>query len=32
MSTGETDIKRFETKLEMLGFVIGFNACLEEVA
>ena len=32
MSTGETDIKRFETKLEMLGFVIGFNACLSEVA
>ena len=32
MSTGVTDIKRFETKLEMLGFVIGFNACLSEVA
>ena len=32
MSTGETDIKRFETKKEMLGFVIGFNACLSEVA
>jgi hypothetical protein len=32
MSTGETDIKRFETKQEMLGFVVGFNACSREVA
>lgn len=32
MSTGETDIERFETKQEMLGFVVGFNACLSEVA
>ena len=32
MSTGETDIKRFETKLEMLGFVVGFNTCSSEVA
>ena len=26
-STGESDIKRFDTKKEMLGFVVGFNAC-----
>ena len=32
MSTGETDIKRFETKQEMLGFVLGFNTCSREVA
>ena len=32
MSTGETDIKRFETKQEMLGFVVGFNTCSSEVA
>ena len=31
-STAETDIKRFNTKQEMLGFVIGWNACLNEVA
>lgn len=32
VSTAETDIKRFNTKQEMLGFVIGWNACLSEVA
>ncbi len=26
-STGESDIKRFHTKQEMLGFVVGFNEC-----
>ena len=31
-STAETDIQRFETKKEMLGFVVGFNACSSEVA
>jgi len=31
MSTGETDIKRFETKQEMLGFVVGFNTCSRDL-
>ena len=31
-STAEDDIKRFNAKQELLGFVIGFNACLQEVA
>jgi len=32
VSSAELDIKRFETSKEMLNFVIGFNACLSEVA
>ena len=31
ISTAESDIKRFETLKELLGFVIGWNACLNEV-
>ena len=31
-SSAESDIQRFETKQEMLGFVVGFNACTSEVA
>tara|TARA_R110001592_G_scaffold259401_1_gene523372 strand:- start:155 stop:814 length:660 start_codon:yes stop_codon:yes gene_type:complete len=31
MSTGETDIKNFKTKQEMLGFVVGFNTCSREI-
>ena len=31
-STAESDIQRFETKKEMLGYVAGFNACSSEVA
>ena len=30
-STAETDIKRFETSKEMLGFVIGFNECVNQL-
>ena len=30
ISTAESDIKRFETLKELLGFVIGFNTCLSE--
>ena len=30
-STGETDIKRFETSKEMLGFVVGFNECVNQL-
>ena len=30
-STGETDIKRFETSKEMFSFVQGFNACFNEI-
>ncbi len=32
VSSAELDIKRFETSKEMLNFVIGWNACLSEVA
>jgi hypothetical protein len=32
ISTAETDIERFNNKNELLNFVIGFNACLSEVA
>ena len=32
VSSAELDIKRFETPKEMLNFVIGWNACLSEVA
>ena len=32
VSSAELDIKRFETSKEMLSFVIGWNACLSEVA
>lgn len=31
-STAETDIKRFENSKELLNFVVGWNACLSEVA
>ena len=31
-STAETDIQRFENSKELLNFVIGWNACLSEVA
>lgn len=31
-SSAVSDIQRFETKQEMLGFVAGFNACTSEVA
>jgi len=30
-STGETDIKRFETPKEMFSFVQGFNVCINEI-
>ena len=30
-SSGETDIKRFETSKEMLGFVVGFNECVNQL-
>jgi hypothetical protein len=32
ISTAEFDIKRFENSKELLNFVIGWNACLSEVA
>lgn len=32
VSSAELDIKRFETSKEMFNFVIGWNACLSEVA
>ena len=32
ISTGEDTIKRFESVKELLGFVVGFNVCLREVA
>ena len=30
-SSGETDIKRFETSKEMLGFVVGFNESVNQL-
>ena len=30
-STAETDIKRFETSKEMLGFVVGFNESVNQL-
>ena len=32
VSTAESDIKRFENSKELLNFVVGWNACLSEVA
>ena len=32
LTTATSDIERFETKKEMLSFVIGFNTCSSEVA
>lgn len=31
-STAETDIQRFENSKDLLNFVIGWNACLSEMA
>ena len=32
VSGGETNLKTFNDKKEMLGFIVGFNTCSQEVA